>query len=142
MKWNVSVSSCDLGLCITLPSTSRIVNFLGSQIFSALNAANIFLPSFFTAFTSAILFSKSCLPCQSVIWTMITLTLWWHKPKSSSPCVVRRSYKKFNADKFRENLAAVPWSVSDVFDSVDDNVDFFNEMFLQVINKRAPQRKI
>ena len=40
--------------------------------------------------------------------SMITLTLCWRKLKSPSPCVVRRSYKKFNADKFREDLAAVP----------------------------------
>lgn len=57
--------------------------------------------------------------------SIISLTLCWHKPKSPSPCVVRRSYKKFNADKFREDLAAVPWSVSDVFDSFDDKVAFF-----------------
>ena len=60
--------------------------------------------------------------------SMMTLTLCWCKPKSPSPCVVRRSYKKLNAEKFREDLAAVPWSVSDVFDSVDDKVDFVNEM--------------
>ena len=56
--------------------------------------------------------------------------------------MVHRSYKKFIADKFREDLAAVPWSVSDVFDSVDDKVNFFNEMFLQVIDKHAPLRRI
>ena len=39
--------------------------------------------------------------------SMITLTLCWHKPKSPSPCVVRKSYKTFNADKFREDLTAV-----------------------------------
>ena len=119
-----------------------LVNSLGGQIFSALNAANIFLPSFFTASTSAILFSKSCLPCLSEIWALITPTLWWRKPNSPSPCVVHRSYKKFNADKFREDLAAVPWSVSDVFDSVDDKVDFFDEILLKALDKHAPLRRI
>ena len=29
--------------------------------------------------------------------SVITLTLCWRKPKSPSPCVVRRSYEKFNS---------------------------------------------
>ena len=70
----------------------------------------------------------------------ISLGLCWSKPKSKSSTVLRISFKKFDPDKFKADLSEAPWSVMDTFDCVDNKTDFFNQLFLQVLNKHAPLR--
>ena len=72
----------------------------------------------------------------------ICLCLCWHKPKLPSSSVLRRSYKRFDPEKFIHDLSLIPWSVGEVFDNVDDRLDFFNQMFLQVLDNHAPLRRL
>ena len=67
----------------------------------------------------------------------VSLHLCWRKSKTQSSYVTCRS-KKIDLDKFREDLSLDPWSVNDIFDSIDDKLDYFNQTFLQVLNDHAP----
>ena len=69
----------------------------------------------------------------------ICLCLCWRKPKLPSSSVLRWSYKRFHPEKFNDDLLQVPWFVGDMFDNVDD---FFNRMFLQVLDSHAPLRRL
>ena len=71
----------------------------------------------------------------------VSLHLCWRKPKTQSSYVTRRS-KRIDLDKFRKDLSLAPWSVTDIFDSVDDKLDYFNQTFLQVLNDHAPLRRV
>lgn len=53
-----------------------------------------------------------------------------------------RSFKKFDPDRFRQELSEAPWSVLEVFDDIDDRLDYFNKVFSQVLNVHAPLRKL
>ena len=55
--------------------------------------------------------------------------------------MTRRS-KRIDLDKFRKDLSLAPWSMIDIFDSVDDKLDYFNQTFLQVLNDHAPLRRV
>ena len=49
------------------------------------------------------------------------------------PCLVtRRSFKNFSKVSFEEDLSIVPWSIIDVLDSLDDKIDIFNSLLLDV----------
>ena len=71
----------------------------------------------------------------------ISLGLCWSKSKPRSSTVLRRSFKRFDPDKFKADLSKAPWSVMDTFDCVDDKTDFFNQLFLQVLDDHAPLRR-
>jgi hypothetical protein len=63
-------------------------------------------------------------------------------PKASPHIVTRRSCKHFSRTCFEKDLANVPWSVIDIFDSPDDKVDVFNSLFLDVLDLHAPLKTI
>ena len=50
--------------------------------------------------------------------------------------------KRVNLDKFRRDLSLAPWSVIDIFDDIDNMLDYFNQTFLQVLNDNAPLRRV
>ncbi|OWF43390.1 hypothetical protein KP79_PYT24916 [Mizuhopecten yessoensis] len=49
-----------------------------------------------------------------------------------------RNFKKINVDEFKAHMAQVPWSVIEVFDSIDDSWDSFKELFYGVVDKQIP----
>ena len=49
-----------------------------------------------------------------------------------------RSLKTFNENDFISNLQSQPWSVIDVFDDVDDALDYFVTLFTDVLDFHAP----
>ncbi len=49
-----------------------------------------------------------------------------------------RSYKNFNETDYQQDLANVPFHVSQVFDSVDDSYWFCQELMLEIMNEHAP----
>ena len=55
--------------------------------------------------------------------------------------MTRRS-KKVNPDKFRKDLSLASWSVIDIFDDIDNKLDYFSQTFLQVLNDHAPLRRV
>ena len=51
-----------------------------------------------------------------------------------------RSYKNFDADKFRKDLAQVPWSVCEVFGDPNDAWHAWKSMFTPILDEHAPFR--
>ena len=49
-----------------------------------------------------------------------------------------RSYKNFNEKKYHEDLSYTPFHVSDIFDTVEDQYWFCQQMFKNVIDDHAP----
>ncbi len=52
-----------------------------------------------------------------------------------------RSYKKFDRDKFLEDLEKILWSVLDSLSNINDILDIFYKMFIDVLDKHAPPRE-
>ena len=70
----------------------------------------------------------------------VTLKLKASKPRPSY--VITRSYKNYNPEAFRDDLARVPFHMANVFDDFDDRVDVFNSLFLDTRNNHAPLERI
>ena len=51
-----------------------------------------------------------------------------------------RSLKHFDVEKFLSDLTLQPWSLMDTFDSPDDLLDLFMDLFTTVLNANAPKR--
>ena len=51
-------------------------------------------------------------------------------------------YKTLDHDKFLEDLSRVPFHLVYFFESLDDQVDAFNCLFLEVLNDYAPIKLI
>ena len=49
--------------------------------------------------------------------------------------------KHFNEKEFLEDLTDQPWFLIDIYDDPDDSVQLFLDLFQNVLNKHAPQRK-
>ena len=47
-----------------------------------------------------------------------------------------------NKESFRQDIARVPWSVIESFEDIDDAVDAWNKLFIDVANRHAPLRNI
>ena len=53
-----------------------------------------------------------------------------------------RSFKKCNVDELVSDLENSPWSVMDIFDSIDDKWEHWKSIFRAVVDKHAPMRKV
>ena len=53
-----------------------------------------------------------------------------------------RSYKKCYVDELVQDLENSPWSVMDIFDSIDDKYDYWKMTLLAVVDRHAPKRKV
>lgn len=49
-----------------------------------------------------------------------------------------RSFKHFEESRFLQDLDSVPWEIIENFDTVDDIVSVWNDLFLEVLDKHAP----
>lgn len=58
--------------------------------------------------------------------------------KHSHQTITYRSFKSFDENNFISDLLQVPWEIIGSFDSLDEIVETWNTMFLEVINKHAP----
>ena len=52
-----------------------------------------------------------------------------------------RSYKHFNEQNFLKDLECQPWSVLDIYDDPDDALDYFVNIFTDVMDSHLPQRE-
>ena len=50
-------------------------------------------------------------------------------------------YKNFNEELFCKDLAQIPWDIIDVFDDVDDALDAWYNLYLEVVDKHLPWRE-
>ena len=59
------------------------------------------------------------------------------------PCLVTgRSFKNFSKVSFQEDLSILPWSIIDVFDGLDDKIDIFNSLLLDILDVHAPLKTV
>ena len=59
-------------------------------------------------------------------------------PKGPAQVHEIRSYKNFNKESFRQDIAWVPWSIIESFDDINDAVEAWNNLFSDVANWHAP----
>ena len=52
--------------------------------------------------------------------------------------ITYRSFKNFDENRFISDLCEVPWETIVHFDDIDEIVEVWNYMFLEVVNKHAP----
>ena len=53
-----------------------------------------------------------------------------------------RSVSNYNSESFLKDLSYVPWHMVNFFDDVDDQVETFNSLFLEVLDEHAPVKRI
>ena len=73
-----------------------------------------------------------------VIYGVLTKTVYQHKRK----IITFRSLKDVNMDLLNENLATAPWSVGEIFDSPDDQYDFWFALFESILDNHASRKKM
>ena len=55
--------------------------------------------------------------------------------------VSSRNYRRLNSNNLLHDLNAIPWSVVETFDDVDDAWYAWKSLFVNIINTHAPIRK-
>ena len=51
-----------------------------------------------------------------------------------------RSYKNFNEEKFKEDLKMAPWQVGEIFESVDDQYEYWEALLDKIVDDHVPTR--
>ena len=69
---------------------------------------------------------------------MVCVSTKLHVPPQQKKRVHYRSYKKFNEEKFCNDLASAPFYVSEIFDDMDDSYWFFSSLLSDIITEHAP----
>ena len=73
---------------------------------------------------------------------LVYISLKLKKPRIKSCYVTTRSYTQYKADNFLRDLSYAPFHIIGLFDDFNDQVDVFNELFLEVLNQHAPVRRV
>ena len=60
--------------------------------------------------------------------------------KNTHQVLTYRSFKHFDESNFLNDLSLVPWEIIQNFESVDDMVSVWNSLFLETLNKHAPEK--
>ena len=63
-------------------------------------------------------------------------------PKGPAQIREIRSYKNYNKESFRQDIARVPWSIIESFEDINDAVEAWNNLFSEEANRHAPLRNI
>lgn len=82
------------------------------------------------------------LACSISDHHLIYLLLTLQTPRLKPNYITIRSYSNYNAERFREDLAFVPFHMISMFDDFDDQVDTFNALFTNVLDDHAPIKRI
>ena len=59
-------------------------------------------------------------------------------PTKIKTIVKYRSYRKFDQEKFEQDLSSAPFHVCTMFDSVNDSYAYVKQLYVDVINAHAP----
>ena len=62
--------------------------------------------------------------------------------KAHAEIIETRSFKRYNKEQFRSEVADIPWSVVESFDDLNDAVSAWNTLFIDVANRHAPIKKL
>jgi len=68
---------------------------------------------------------------------LVHISLKLKKPRLKPCYVTTRSYTNYNAYNFQHDLSYTPFHIISLFDDFNEQVDVFNEPFLQVLNQHA-----
>ena len=68
----------------------------------------------------------------------ITRKMHNQPPKNVHFTIAYRSFKNFNEAEFIEDLQTVPWDTIKLFEDIDDIMDAWLDLFLQVVDKHVP----
>ena len=63
-------------------------------------------------------------------------------PKRTPNYINTRSFKKYRAEQFSNDIAHIPWDTVDLMASVDGKLDAFNDLFLTCLDNHAPIRTV
>lgn len=69
---------------------------------------------------------------------LIYVLLDFKVPRARPSYLSIRSYKQYNPTKFLEDLQLVPFHMVNFFDDINDKVDVYGILFLDVLNEHAP----
>ncbi|CAB4040195.1 Hypothetical predicted protein, partial [Paramuricea clavata] len=58
--------------------------------------------------------------------------------KARTKPVFITGFKHFNSQAFNNDVALAPWSIIDAFDDVEDKLQAFNSLFIDILDKHAP----
>ena len=61
-----------------------------------------------------------------------------NKPK----IVAFRSYRNFDSEEFKKQLEVAPWHVGEIFDDIDDQVNFHNGLLNNILDEFAPCKRM
>ena len=53
-----------------------------------------------------------------------------------------RCFKHYNKEEFIKDIAAIPWSILESFDDINDALGIWNDLFVDGSNRHAPLKKI
>lgn len=63
-------------------------------------------------------------------------------PKPTPIQIIARNYKRYDRNRFVEDLAQVRWHEISMIDDINEMLERFNRRFLEVLNKHAPIRSM
>ncbi|MEW8547727.1 MAG: endonuclease/exonuclease/phosphatase family protein, partial [Candidatus Thiodiazotropha sp.] len=61
--------------------------------------------------------------------------------KHSHKTITYRSFKHFDESVFIDELRQIPWEILDTFDDVNECVQVWNMLFLEIVNKHVPLKQ-
>ena len=64
------------------------------------------------------------------------------EPKLSHHTITYRSFKSFNEQLFLNDLQSVPWDVIKIFDNINDTLETWSSMFLEIVDKHLPLKTL
>ncbi|MEW8544961.1 MAG: reverse transcriptase family protein, partial [Candidatus Thiodiazotropha sp.] len=64
-----------------------------------------------------------------------------HPPKGNHFTISYRSFKDFDEAKFFADLQAVPWDVIQCFDDINDILEAWTDLFLEVVDRNVPLKQ-
>lgn len=73
---------------------------------------------------------------------LVYISLKLKKPRIKPCYVTIRSYTNYSADNFLRDLSFAPFHIISLFDDFNDQVDVFNELFLEVLSQHAPVKRV
>ena len=73
---------------------------------------------------------------------LVHISLKLKKPKLKPCYVTTRSYTNYNADNFLRDLSYTPFHIISLFDDFNEQIDVFNELFLEVLNQHALVKRV
>ena len=73
---------------------------------------------------------------------LVYISLKLKKPRIKPCYVTIRSYTNYSADNFLRDLSYAPFHIISLSDDFNDQVDVFNELFLEVLSQHAPVKRV